>query len=68
MKDRRCGVVSKEKPIAGTEGILRNKDSQAGEERWVQDALEDDDVRESLRILHARDRNHTGKQDQPRDA
>lgn len=68
MKDRQYGVVTKEKPIAGTEGILRNKDSQAGEERWVQDALEDDDVRESLRILHARDRNHTGEQDQSRDA
>ena len=31
---------------------------QTAEEHWVQDALEDDEVREALKCLHARGKNH----------
>ena len=35
-----------------------NSNQTAGErERWVQDALEDDEVREALKLLHARGKN-----------
>lgn len=37
---------------------LRTKSEQTAEEHWVQDALEDDEVREALKCLHARGKNH----------
>ena len=36
---------------------LRTNTDQTAEERRVQDALEDDDVREALKLLHARRKN-----------
>ncbi len=39
-----------------TKGMPRTKADQTAEERRVQDALEDDDVREALKLLHARDK------------
>jgi hypothetical protein len=36
---------------------VRTNIDQTAEERRVQDALEDDDVRESLKLLHARGKN-----------
>jgi hypothetical protein len=36
---------------------LPTKTDQTAEERRVQDALEDDDVREALKLLHARRKN-----------
>ena len=40
-----------------TNGIPRTKRDQTAEERRVQDALEDDEVREALKLLHARGKN-----------
>jgi hypothetical protein len=40
-----------------TKGIPRTNSNQTAEERRVQDALEDDKVREALKLLHARGKN-----------
>jgi len=40
----------------------RTKRNQTAEERRVQDALEDDEVQEALKLLHARGKN---RRDQP---
>lgn len=48
-------VVVATKPGTGTNESLQTKDVQAKEEGWVLDCLEDDEVREALERLHARD-------------
>jgi hypothetical protein len=47
-------VVATE-PGTGALKKLQTKDEQAREEAWVLECLEDDEVREALDLLHARD-------------
>ncbi|MCA6107751.1 hypothetical protein [Bradyrhizobium cenepequi] len=54
MVDRKNVVVATERGT-GTDDGLQAKDRQAKEEGWVLDCLEDDEVREALHRLHARD-------------
>ncbi|MGE5156891.1 MAG: hypothetical protein ACM3OF_01975 [Gemmatimonas sp.] len=44
------------KPAATGKTTLHHKRGQVEDQRWVQDALEDDDVREALKALHSRDK------------
>jgi hypothetical protein len=37
-----------------TKDVPRTESKQTAEEQWVQDALENDEVREALKLLHAR--------------
>ena len=46
MTDERQTLVTSQTKT--TRDALRTKSKQTAEERWVQDALEDDDVRECL--------------------
>lgn len=41
---------------ATTKKTIPQPDRQAEEERWLQNALEDDDVREALKAFHSRDK------------
>jgi len=50
MTDRQQNAVALQPT---TKGIPRTSSNQAAEERRVQDALEDDEVREALKLLHA---------------
>lgn len=51
MTDKQQNAAALQRPI------LRTKSNQKAEERRVQDALEDDEVREALKLLHARGKN-----------
>jgi hypothetical protein len=53
MADKKNGVATE--PGTGAQENLQTKDEQAKEEAWVLECLEDDDVREALDLLHARD-------------
>jgi hypothetical protein len=53
MADKK-NVVATE-PVTGAQQSLRTKAEQAKEEAWVLECLEDDEVREALDLLHARD-------------
>ena len=55
MTDERQTLVTSQTKT--TRDALRTKSKQTAEERWVQDALEHDDVRECLKLLHARGKN-----------
>ena len=50
-------VVTKSGDVNSKAQSLRTNTDQTAEERRVQDALEDDDVREALKLLHARGKN-----------
>ena len=52
MADEQDKVVAKP-PAPTTKGMPRHKAQPTDEERRIQDALEDDDVLESLKELHA---------------
>jgi len=52
MADEQEKVVAPQ-PAPTTKGMPRHKGRLTDEERRMQDALEDDDVRESLKELHA---------------
>ena len=54
MTDERQTLVTSQTKT--TRDALRTKSKQTAEERWVQDALEDDDMRECLKLLHTRGR------------
>jgi hypothetical protein len=41
------------RPVVNAEDSPRENSKATGRERWVQDALEDDEVREILKRLHA---------------
>jgi hypothetical protein len=49
-------MVKKQQNVASSKDILRTR-KQTAEERCVQDALEDDEVREALKVLRARGKN-----------
>ncbi len=54
-------TADKQVDVAGSQPATAKKirkasSDQAPEERWVQDCLEDDDVREALKSLHERDK------------
>ena len=55
-----AGVTNKQEEVdsqsAKTSETLRVKRRQQAEERRIQDALEDDEVREALKFLRERDR------------
>ena len=53
MADEQDKVVASQ-PAPTTKDMPRQKGQPSDEERRIQDALEDDDVRESLKDLHAR--------------
>ena len=57
MTDKQQRVVTSQ-PTETARDALRTKSKQTVEEHWVQDALEDDEVREALKCLHARGKNH----------
>lgn len=46
--------VAAPQPAPTTKGMLRHKGRLTDEQRRTQDALEDDDVRESLKQLHGK--------------
>jgi hypothetical protein len=50
-------VVTPSGDVSSNAQRLRTNTDQTAEERRVQDALEDDDVRETLKLLHARGKN-----------
>jgi hypothetical protein len=52
MADEQDKVVASQ-PAPTTKGMPRHKGQLTAEERRLQDVLEDDDVRESLKELHA---------------
>jgi hypothetical protein len=56
MTDERQTLVTSQ---TKTRDPLRTKSKQTAEERWVQDALEDDDVRECMKLLHTRGKNQS---------
>jgi hypothetical protein len=58
MTDQQQRVATSQ-PTATARDALRTKSKQTAEERWVQDALEDDDVRECLKLLHTRGKNQS---------
>jgi hypothetical protein len=58
MTDQQQRVATSQ-PTATARDALRTKSKQTAEERWVQDALEHDDVRECLKLLHARGKNES---------
>ncbi len=51
MADEQEKVVARQ-PVPTTKGMPRHKGQPTEEERRIQDALEDDDVREALKELH----------------
>ncbi|TAI66090.1 hypothetical protein [Bradyrhizobium sp. Leo170] len=53
MADKKNMVATE--PGTGTQESLQSKDQQAKEEGRILDSLEDDEVREALDLLHARD-------------
>ncbi|MFH0296033.1 hypothetical protein AAFX91_02160 [Bradyrhizobium sp. 31Argb] len=53
MADKKNMVATE--PRNGTKESLQSKDQQAKEEGRILDSLEDDEVREALDLLHARD-------------
>ena len=57
MTDQQQRVVTSQ-PTATARDALRTESKQTAKEHWVQDALEDDEVREALKCLHARGKNH----------
>lgn len=59
MAENQNGCESQSK----TTGVnnFKAKSAQAIKNRWVQDALEDDDVREALKILRSHDKNQMDK-------
>jgi hypothetical protein len=53
--NRRIGTMDamKERTAAPAHGSAQQSDKPAGaEQRWLQDAIEDDEVREALRVRH----------------
>ena len=54
MTDRQQNAVALQPT---TNDTARRTSNQTAEERRVQDALEDDEAREALKLLHARGRN-----------
>lgn len=61
MADKK-NVVAAE-PGPATQESLQTKNEQAKEEAWVLDCLEDDEVREALNRLHARDERTLASED-----
>ena len=53
MADKKKLVATE--PGTGPQESLRTRAEQAKEEAWILDCLEDDEVREALDRLHARD-------------
>ena len=60
MTDQQQRVVTSQ-PTTTARDALRTESKQTAKEHWVQDALEDDEVREALKCLHARGKNHGDK-------
>jgi len=54
MADKRENVVTSQ-PRTATKDSVQTTRKQREAVRWVQDALEDDEVREALKGLHGRD-------------
>ena len=59
MSDKRLNHVIL--PPTTTRSIARASSKLATEERWVQDALEDDEAREVLKLLRARSKNQSDR-------
>lgn len=55
MADKQQTAITPQ-PATSAKEVLRSEHKQAEDERWVQDALEDDDVREALKVLHSREK------------
>jgi hypothetical protein len=53
MADKKNGVATESG--TGAQESRQTKDEQAKEEAWILECLEDDEVREALDRLHARD-------------
>jgi hypothetical protein len=60
MTCKQQSIVAPETAPA-TKDVPRTKSKQTAGEQWVQDALEDDEVREALKLLHARRSKHAGE-------
>ena len=58
MTDQQQRVVTSQPTAATARDALRTESKQTAKEHWDQDALEDDEVREALKCLHARGKNH----------
>jgi hypothetical protein len=48
-------------PSTTAESDCPTKNNQTAEDRWVQEALEDDDVREALKVLRSAGKGQSGK-------
>ena len=47
------GSVDRQPNANGSHPVSRENENQAAERRWLEDALEDDEVYEALAALHA---------------
>jgi hypothetical protein len=60
MTCKQQSIVAPETATA-TKHVPRTGSKHTAEEQWVQDALENDEVREALKLLHARRKKQAGE-------